>query len=214
MEADLPSQYHAVSWSLTYTQSPFHGIRMDAKRKRARLRCRKPGRQSITIGVLTQKCVGIELTQAQLLDISRGLLFLHSLEIVHGDLKGVCLCFFSWHTSISSVLIISNFRIIFSLTDRVVHDLVTSGSPPSLVLTAWRLPCIGSEDHTNGWPPNSSISAQKKHPVSPPANQTFLLWEWSHLRCGTSVIGDHITILKPILTSPSDVYWTSAILGV
>ena len=46
------------------------------------------------IGVFTQKYVGFELTQTQLLDISRGLSFLHSLEIVHGDLKGVCLGFF------------------------------------------------------------------------------------------------------------------------
>ena len=31
----------------------------------------------------------LELTRLQLLDISHGLSFLHSLEIVHGDLKGV-----------------------------------------------------------------------------------------------------------------------------
>ena len=35
----------------------------------------------------------LELTKPQLLDISRGLTFLHSLEIVHGDLKGVRLGF-------------------------------------------------------------------------------------------------------------------------
>ena len=44
-------------------------------------------------------CVVFDLlTRVQLLDISRGLSFLHSLEIVHGDLKGVCLVFFPCHT--------------------------------------------------------------------------------------------------------------------
>ena len=46
-----------------------------------------------------QKRVGLdELTRVQLLDISRGLSFLHSLEIVHGDLKGVRPIFFPCHT--------------------------------------------------------------------------------------------------------------------
>ena len=39
--------------------------------------------------MLGRKSVEFELTKVQLLDISRGLSFLHSLEIVHGDLKGV-----------------------------------------------------------------------------------------------------------------------------
>ena len=37
---------------------------------------------------------GLELKQVQLLDVSRGLSYLHSLEIVHGGLKGVRLSFF------------------------------------------------------------------------------------------------------------------------
>ena len=62
---------------------------MDVERKRARLRWEKPGHQPIAIGVLTQSYTSLGLTRVQLLDISRGLAFLHSLEIVHGDLKGV-----------------------------------------------------------------------------------------------------------------------------
>jgi len=62
---------------------------MDAERERAGLRGEKPRSQSITIGVCAREHIGFELTQFQLLDISRGLSFLHALEIVHGDLKGV-----------------------------------------------------------------------------------------------------------------------------
>ena len=58
-------------------------------------------------------CVGskvywVELTRVQLLDICRGLSFLHSLEIVHGDLKGVRLGFFLCYTLVSSDLTISS----------------------------------------------------------------------------------------------------------
>ena len=62
---------------------------MDAERKRARLRWEESRDQQITASMLAQKCVWFTLTRVQLLDISSGLSFLHSLEVVHGDLRGV-----------------------------------------------------------------------------------------------------------------------------
>ena len=75
-----------------------HCIPVDAEWKRARVRWEKPRSQSIAIGVLGRKRFESELTRVQLLDISRGLSFLHSIEIIHGDLKGVSIDFlrFSW----------------------------------------------------------------------------------------------------------------------
>lgn len=94
MEADLPSQHRPVLGSFRRTCTPQHGIRVDVKRKRAGFRWEESGHQPIAIGVSALSCTGLELTRLQLLDISRGLSFLHSLEIVHGDLKGVRLgCF-------------------------------------------------------------------------------------------------------------------------
>jgi hypothetical protein len=46
------------------------------------------GHRPITIGVLTQRHTEPELTRLQLLDICRGMLFLHSLEIMLGIRKG------------------------------------------------------------------------------------------------------------------------------
>ena len=65
---------------------------------------------------------GLELTKLQLLDITRGLSFLHSLEIVHGDLKGVRTGFFSRFASVRGNLTASRRRIMFSLISRAVRD--------------------------------------------------------------------------------------------
>ena len=67
-------------------------------------------------------CIGLELTKLQLLDITRGLSFLHSLEIVHGDLKGVRTGFFSRFVSVRGDLTASRRRIMFSSTSRAVRD--------------------------------------------------------------------------------------------
>jgi len=89
VETDCPSQYRPVPWCFWGTCTTEHGIRVDAERKRSRLRWEKSGHQPIAIGVLTRSYIGLGLTRVQLLDISCGLAYLHSLEIVHGDLKGV-----------------------------------------------------------------------------------------------------------------------------
>jgi len=103
MEADLPSQHRPVLGSFRRTCTPQHGIRVDDKRKRTGFRQKKSGHQPIAIGVSSRSCTGLELTGLQLLDISRGLSFLHSLEIVHGDLKGVRLGYFlRWSASTGS----------------------------------------------------------------------------------------------------------------
>ena len=89
MEADLTPQHSPIPWSFGDTCAASHSIRVDAERKRAGLCWEESGRQSVAISVSTRSRTGLELTRLQLLDISRGLSFLHSLEIVHGDLKGV-----------------------------------------------------------------------------------------------------------------------------
>ena len=48
--------------------------------------------------------IGLELTRIQLLDISNGLSFLHSVDIVHGCLKGVRPSFFLRYTSVGGNL--------------------------------------------------------------------------------------------------------------
>ena len=110
-----------------------------------------------------------------MLDISNGLSFLHSLDIVHGGLKGVCLSFFLRYTSVGGNLTTPQLRMIFSSTSRVVRDSMTSGSPASPVSTVRRLQHLDSRDPTDGWPPSSStsaLSAMKKIPASSRANQT------------------------------------------
>ena len=140
--------------------------------------------------------------RVQLLDISRGLSFLHSLEIVHGDLKGVRLSSFHYYTSVGSNFTTSNLRIIFSLTGWVVRDLLTSGSLPSLVSAVRRPLGIGSGDPNDGWPPSSSTLALKENLASPRANQTYSLWGWSLLRWGTSTVEGCLMVLKhPLVLS-------------
>lgn len=50
METSFASQHRSVPWGFRGSCSPFHGIRMDAKWERARVRCKKPRRQQIAIG--------------------------------------------------------------------------------------------------------------------------------------------------------------------
>ena len=181
MEADLPPQYSPVPRIFGSTFTPLHGIRMDAEWKRTRLRLEKPKDESIAIGAPVRKCSGFDLMRVQSLDVGRGLSFLHSLEIVHGDLKGVCGGFLSRYALSCDNLIASRCRIMSLLTSRAVHDSMTSGSPTSLVSTVRRLPRPGSRDPCDGWPPNSSTLA-KGNLVSPPANRTFSLLGWSFSR--------------------------------
>lgn len=54
--------------------------------------------------VSARMCPVFELTELQLFDICSGLSFLHSLEIVHGDLKGVRIGFFHCCASVGSDL--------------------------------------------------------------------------------------------------------------
>ena len=124
--------------------------------------------------MLARKFIGFGLTQVQLLDISRGLSFLHSHEIVYGDLQGVRLDFFLRYALVGSNLTISHLRIIFSLTNRDVPDSMASVSLVSPVSTVRRLQHLDSRDPTDGWPPNSSTStlSMKEIPASPRANQT------------------------------------------
>ena len=89
METDFSSQHRPIPWSFGGTCASLHGIRVDAEWKRARIRWEKSRNQPVAIGVLARKYIGLKLTQVQLLDIGRGLSCLHSLEIVHGNLKGV-----------------------------------------------------------------------------------------------------------------------------
>jgi len=132
--------------------------------------------------MLVRKCTGLQLTQFQLLDISNGLSYLHSLEIVHGDLKGVRIGFC---VSACGILTISHRRIIFSLMDRVVHGSTISGSLASPLSTVLRLPLLASRDLPDGWHPSSSASTTE-HPVSPRASQMCSLWGWSPSRWGMS----------------------------
>jgi len=183
MEADLPSQYRPIPGSFGGTRAPLHGIRVDAERKRERIRRKKSRCQSTAIGALARKRIKFWLTRVQLLDISLGLSFLHSLEIVHGGLKGVRLGFFPYHISVGNNLTISRPRMMFSLTGQVVRASVTSGSPALPASSVRRLQRQGSGDPTNanGWPPSSSAPAAE-NPASPHADQTPLLWAWSLLR--------------------------------
>ena len=129
--------------------------------------------------VTSEIWAGFELMRVQLLDINCGLAFLHSLEIVHGDLKGVRLNCFLYRTSVNSTH--HPTRITFLLTSRAVRVSVISDWPASLVPTVQRLPGLGLRDLTGGWPPSSSTSAMEDL-ASPRANQTFLLRGWSRLR--------------------------------
>ena len=72
----------------------------------------------------------LKLMQTQLLGISRGSTFLHSFEIVYGDLKGARLSFFLCYILVGSSLTISHLRTIFLLTSLAVRVLLTLGSPP------------------------------------------------------------------------------------
>jgi len=115
----------------------------------------------------------------QMLDISRGLSFLHSLEIVHGDLKGVRLGFLLCYT----VFTTSHLRIIFLLMGRAVRDSMTSGLPASLVSTARRLLGPGLGGPFDGWHLNSSTSDRtRESPLSQHVNPTFSRWVWLLLR--------------------------------
>jgi len=171
MEADLPPQHRPIPGSFGSTHTPLHGIRVDAERERAGLCWEKLGSQSIAIGVSVRERVRFELTRVQLLDISHGLSFLHSLDIVHGDLKGVRVLS---HTSVHGNLTTPHPRTMSLLTGRAVRVSVTSGSPVSLALTVRRLHHLSSEDPSNGWPP-SSLAPTKENRASPRPNQTLLL---------------------------------------
>ena len=122
---------------------------------------------------------GFELMRVQLLDINRGLSFLHSLEIVHGNLKGVRLGCFLYRTSANSTHHLPT-RIIFLLTSWAVRVSAILGWPASLV-SVQRLPGIGSRDLAGGWLPSSTTSAMEDL-TSPRANQIFSLRGWSRLR--------------------------------
>jgi len=118
----------------------------------------------------------------QLLDISRGLSFLHSLEVAHGDLKGVRLDFFLCYAR-PAVFIISHLRIIFLLTGRVVRNSMISGLLVSLVSTARRLLRPGLRGPFDGWHRNSSASDKMwASPLSRRPNLTFSHWVWSLTR--------------------------------
>ena len=127
-----------------------------------------------------QSASGFELTRVQLLDVGRGLSFLHFLEIVHGDLKGVRLDSFLCCPPVVGNLTTSR-RIMFSLTSQAVRDSMISGSPASLASTVRRLLPQGSRDPIDGWR-RSFLTSIKENLVSARATQMFLLWEWLLLR--------------------------------
>ena len=78
-------------------------------------------------------------------------------------------------------LTVSNRRKIFSLTSRAARGSTTLDSPASLVSALRKPPHLGSKDHNDGWPQNSSTSTTESF-VSPRANRTCSLWGWSLLR--------------------------------
>jgi serine/threonine protein kinase len=61
----------------------------------------------------------------KMIDILQGLGFMHSLDVVHGDLKPVC----EGHCSLSPRSLIRNGRTTSSSTSRVEHDSLTLDSP-------------------------------------------------------------------------------------
>ena len=133
-----------------------------------------PERSRLQLVCWLEAASGFGLMRVQLLDISRGLSFLHSLEIVHGDLKGVCPGFFLRNALVDDNLTMSHHRTIFSLISQVVRDSMTSGSPALPASAVWRLPDLGSKDPNDGWLPNSLTSTMENF-VPQRTSQTSLL---------------------------------------
>ena len=133
-----------------------------------------PERSRLQLVCSLETASGFGLMRVQLLDISCGLSFLHSLEIVHGDLKGVCPSFFLRNASVDDNLTTSHHRTIFSLISRVVRDSMTSGSPALPASVVWRLPHLSSKDPNDGWLP-SSLTSTMENLVPQRAGQTSLL---------------------------------------
>jgi len=98
------------------------------------------------------------LMSRQLLDICHGLQFLHSHDVIHGDLKGVRVSNVSQLMCPVQVLIIlCSARTIFLSALRVPLVWETSVFRLSLVLAARRLPRLGPMARSGGWHQNSSF---------------------------------------------------------
>ena len=88
------------------------------------------------------------LIKIQLLDISRGLSHLHSLDIVHGDLKGVRLNLLIWYSSTPHHL---HLRETSSSTSRVARVSTILGLPASPVSIVQKLPRLAPGAPFDGW---------------------------------------------------------------
>ena len=77
-------------------------VRMDAWGRITRVYGKEPGCELNETGKLSSACSGCNLTSPQLIGIAEGLTYLHSCNVVHGDLKGVrC---FAYPRSFSSLM--------------------------------------------------------------------------------------------------------------
>jgi hypothetical protein len=93
MEAYFPYQHRPIPWCFRVERkfTHLHHLSMDALWKLERIRDRPFGSQSYAAGAVIPTLIwSHELHSVfQLIDVCTGLQFLHSLNIVHGDLKGV-----------------------------------------------------------------------------------------------------------------------------
>jgi hypothetical protein len=86
------SEYSTISGGIYTFVSALYNFRMDATRERCLVPELASSGESPLAGMyaffLSHSCIHLE----QLVDVLRGLEFLHSCHVVHGDLKGVSIC--------------------------------------------------------------------------------------------------------------------------
>ena len=156
--------------------------------------------------------VEFELTRVQLLDISRGLSFLHTLEIVHGDLKGVCLGLFPCHALVNSIhhlppqdnILVDELGFArlgdFGLTSIASLSCTVTSAPRFRGSHRWMAPELFNIDTEGG----SGLSTRESDVFA----LGMVTFEVRNVSTGSSPY-----VLK-LLYIPSGVHWTSAVLGV
>ena len=98
MEAPFPSQYLAVIRSFVLYRPLLlpNGLHLDGKRERCGIRQVEPTCKSFTTGepicrFPANPALSVPNCNLQLCRVVSGVIYLHELGVIHGDLKGVCL---------------------------------------------------------------------------------------------------------------------------